>query len=533
MRPIIAAAMRTVQYCTVRTLSLYLPYTYVVLPYPVDPLFAATSSFQQPPKNFGNKKATLLCITNRYLSHFSRMVRARVIFLQDSDHRMPFLLLFLLLIIILSPAQPMRIAVIREEVWRPLAVKHSERVWNILRPGLIPSGNNNLLIDTKKKKERKVMEVTDEDGGRLDPYNPIYNFMLEYYGIKGTKGCRRIARWSPPLISSLLRQNDDSSSRFSSTFIEAGSCHYLSTVNEEGEEMKEYQQLGNGVLLEDAMEEDVLQLLHLRGANLVSVQPQNRYQQPKLGVLYNPAHHYNNKDSKGDNNSVETTFKTFTFYQSILDATTKAEPIMHCHGLHEWAMQYQPVGQAPPPSAKHQSHLSLRVDRVTINAAVERRGVPCSHVDALRFFAPAARTWSQYGEYGVSVSRADQPRLEQPGCVHANMDLLKYALRIAPWVDGDVVGDALQIALEARKLDIAASPYDVSMYGLDAITVETSEGRKLYREMQGDLLRISRAVRRKILGAYNDFLLETFGICCRPEEKIERHVSKRTEDSPC
>ena len=53
--------------------------------------------------------------------------------------------------------------------------------------------------------------------------------------------------------------------------------------------------------------------------------------------------------------------------------------------VHEWAMQYQPDGAPEPPSAKYQAHLPLRVSRETINKVVERKGVHCTHVDALRW----------------------------------------------------------------------------------------------------------------------------------------------------
>jgi hypothetical protein len=193
------------------------------------------------------------------------------------------------------------------------------------------------------------------------------------------------------------------------------------------------------------------------------------------------------------------------YFKSILMATIEAEPILFCHGLHEWAMQYQPEGHPPPPSNKYQSHLPFRVDQHTINAAVERRGVYCTHIDALRYFAPAAKSWNQFGEYGTNLSRKDQITLEQPACVHANMDLLKYAVRLSPWIDGDIVGDALDVALKARTLDIASSPYDVSSYGLHPIPIETLEGRKRYRELQARLLLIAQPLRQRILDAYNDF----------------------------
>mmetsp|Transcript_11025 Transcript_11025/g.15899 ORF Transcript_11025/g.15899 Transcript_11025/m.15899 type:complete len:407 (-) Transcript_11025:1097-2317(-) len=398
------------------------------------------------------------------------------------------LLELLVLVLNLSlPAQSMKMAVVRESIWRPLAVKHSERVWELLQPGLISSGS------------------------RLDPCHPVYNFLLEYYGFKGTKGCKRIARWSPPLMQTLMQKTPEIWNKFSPTLVESFSVKELCANVEVSAQLPETPGDSGGVLLENAVEGDLLELLHYRGMKLVSIQT-NLFEQPINGALYNPTNHYSTQVAGDDCTNTDSSSGGFLFFQSILDATIKAEPIMHCHGLHEWAMQYRPERQPMPPSSKYQSHLPLRVDQQTINAAVERRGVFCTHVDALRFFAPAAKAWNQFGEYGTTVSRRDQTTLEQPGCVHANMDLLKYAMRVTPWIDGDLVGDALDIALQARKLDIASSPYDVSMYGLDPIPVETSEGRKIYREMQVDLLRNAQPVRQRILAAYNDFLLQTFAI---------------------
>ena len=58
-----------------------------------------------------------------------------------------------------------------------------------------------------------------------------------------------------------------------------------------------------------------------------------------------------------------------------------------------------------------------------------------------------------------ALTRQTQLDHEQPACVHANMDLLRYALRLAPFVDASCIGDALDVALQARDLDIRASPY--------------------------------------------------------------------------
>jgi len=40
------------------------------------------------------------------------------------------------------------------------------------------------------------------------------------------------------------------------------------------------------------------------------------------------------------------------------------------------------------------------------------------------------------------------------------MDLLKMALRLQPWLSSELIGDCLEVALDARTLDVAASPYD-------------------------------------------------------------------------
>ena len=114
-------------------------------------------------------------------------------------------------------------------------------------------------------------------------------------------------------------------------------------------------------------------------------------------------------------------FIRYVWYREVLGRTLGPDraPVLHCYGLHEWAMQYQPAGARPPPSATYQAHaMPLRVDRATINAAVERKGVSCTHVDALRFFAPAA---APLNSHGATLERVDQLRLEQPACVHAHM----------------------------------------------------------------------------------------------------------------
>ena len=48
------------------------------------------------------------------------------------------------------------------------------------------------------------------------------------------------------------------------------------------------------------------------------------------------------------------------------------------------------------------------------------------------------------------------------GCVHAAMDLFKYAYQLYPFLSSDLLRDCLTLAVTARKIDMRASPYDVS-----------------------------------------------------------------------
>lgn len=112
----------------------------------------------------------------------------------------------------------------------------------------------------------------------------------------------------------------------------------------------------------------------------------------------------------------------------------------------------------------------------------------------------------------ANVTRMDQLHLEQKGCVHAHMDLLKMALKLSSFMDSTLLGDVLEMALDARRLDVAASPYDASVYGLEAVPVETREGRKMYRRRQAELMNKAEPIRRRLLRAYEVFMELAFSI---------------------
>jgi hypothetical protein len=165
----------------------------------------------------------------------------------------------------------------------------------------------------------------------------------------------------------------------------------------------------------------------------------------------------------------------------------------------------------------YQSHLPIRVTQDMINQTVERKGIACTHVDALRFFAPAA---APLNHHGAVLQRTDQLRLDQKACVHAHMDLLKMTLKLLPFIDDTLVQDVLHVALQARTLDVAASPYDASSYGVPVVPVETSDGRRFYRQQQVQLAEMATPIRTRLLSAYDTFLQLAFDPYILEETKI-------------
>ena len=370
--------------------------------------------------------------------------------------------------------RPRHVVQIAEPVWREAVAQHVNHIRSALQPGLTSPEH---VVNSGRRRSRRS-KSNYEWCTALNPKHPVYNFLIEYYGLKGAKGTRRLARWSPnPAL--LFRDKE-----------------YITSLNElmHGDNNFDIsgckERMKEGILLEGATAEDVGGVLHLRGSML-----------DKHGIIYSPASFFSSKE--GSANAAAP----FLWYRSVLQQTLNSAPVLHCHGLHEWAMQYHPPGADPPPSAKYQSHLPLRVSRIVINETVERRGISCTHVDALRYFSPAA---GPLNHHGSSLQRTDQLRLEQPGCVHAHMDLLKMALRLQPFVDPSLLRSVLDVALESRKLDVAASPYDATAYGICIVPIETAEGRWEYRKQQVELMERADPVRRQLLRAYDLFLSVAF-----------------------
>lgn len=181
--------------------------------------------------------------------------------------------------------------------------------------------------------------------------------------------------------------------------------------------------------------------------------------------------------------------RTVTFVRDLLTATLSRPGTHDCFGLHEWAMVYR----LQPGEQRHE-RLPLRLGQEATDAVVEGHRIRCSHFDAYRFFTPEA-----LGRNTLRPTREDQVDHEQPACLHAGMDTYKWAFKLAPAVPSEVTLDAFRHALRVRRLDMQASPYDVSGLGLDPVAIETPEGKAEYVARQRELMVTSNSLRRRIV----------------------------------
>ena len=61
------------------------------------------------------------------------------------------------------------------------------------------------------------------------------------------------------------------------------------------------------------------------------------------------------------------------------------------------------------------------------------------------------------------------------------------AYKLGPLVESELVMDCLELAADARELDMRASPYDLRDYGFEPIAIETPAGRAEYVRAQQDI----------------------------------------------
>ncbi|MCS7063317.1 MAG: hypothetical protein NZM04_04615 [Methylacidiphilales bacterium] len=187
-------------------------------------------------------------------------------------------------------------------------------------------------------------------------------------------------------------------------------------------------------------------------------------------------------------------FESWQWILQLLMETEKRSPQYACFGLHEWAMVYR--------GERRHNTTPLRITEECLENVLLSQGVRCTHFDAYRFFTKAALPLNAY------PLKADTRIIwEQPGCIHVTMDLYKWAYKLWPWIDTELILDALFLAIEAREIDMRASPYDLSAWGYSAIEIETADGRALYQRLQQELTQKSRDIRKRLICAYQRALV--------------------------
>lgn len=175
--------------------------------------------------------------------------------------------------------------------------------------------------------------------------------------------------------------------------------------------------------------------------------------------------------------------------ERILRSTAARPGRFGCFGLHEWAMVYR--------HDDHRHDVPLRLGQAATDAVVEAGELRCTHIDAFRFFTPEAVPLNRF-----APTRETQPELEQPGCLHAGMDVYKWAMKLGPLVPGELLLDAFELARDIRMLDMQASPYDMRPWGAEPVRIETAEGKAEYVRRQRAFAERSNALRGRLLSAW-------------------------------
>lgn len=209
------------------------------------------------------------------------------------------------------------------------------------------------------------------------------------------------------------------------------------------------------------------------------------------------------RSTHGDHNAYEVDPDCFTSgdlssrrdgYEAIVELlrATASRPARHgCFGLHEWAM----VDGLEPSQVRHRQ-VPLRVSPQQIRRTIDDVGLRCTHYDAFRFFTSRSAP-----DNALQLTRENQITHEQPGCIHAGMDLYKWAYKLQPLVSSELLLACFDHAWRAREIDMRASPYELRYWGYPPIAIETVEGRQEYLRLQRSLADSAATLRAALLAA--------------------------------
>jgi hypothetical protein len=175
--------------------------------------------------------------------------------------------------------------------------------------------------------------------------------------------------------------------------------------------------------------------------------------------------------------------------RTLLSATASRPGQLSCFGMHEWAMVYR----KPPDAIRHHG-TPLRLGGAGTDRVVESHRIACTHFDAFRFFTEDARPLN-----ALQPRSDDRTAVEQPGCLHAGMDLYRHAYRLSPLVCSDLVADCFELARDIRVLDMRASPYDLTGLGYSPVPVETATGKAEYVAAQRGFAQRATPLRERLV----------------------------------
>lgn len=181
--------------------------------------------------------------------------------------------------------------------------------------------------------------------------------------------------------------------------------------------------------------------------------------------------------------------QSFSWTLKLLKETAAREPKFQCFGFHEWAMLYK----LRPGEVRHEQ-LPLRLTPKEIADVVEAQELKCTHFDAFRFFVPGARSLNH-----MILTREGQHQNEQSGCLHANMDVYKWAYKSLPIVSSELLFKTFELATEIRLLDMQATPYDLSEWGYEPVKTETAEGKHEYVRRQKEFHFRAQSLRSELI----------------------------------
>lgn len=181
--------------------------------------------------------------------------------------------------------------------------------------------------------------------------------------------------------------------------------------------------------------------------------------------------------------------RTVEFVRDLLSRTLAKPGSFGCFGLHEWAMAYR-----SEVNGHRHEYLDLRLGPAGTDEVVEGHRITCTHFDAFRFFQPQAVPMNT-----IRPTRRTQREMEQPGCLHANMDVYKWAYKLLPLVDSGLLLEAFELSREIREMDMRAAPYDLADWGYEPIRIETPEGKREYARLQRGFAERSQRLRERLL----------------------------------